>query len=108
MTGVELIAQERHRQIYDKGYSKGHDNRHSNNQLVYAAMCYACPAQKKPSGPTAFFRSKEKPAMWPWDKEEWKPSPDNRIRELTRAGALIAAEIDRLQALEKRKVEAGI
>ncbi len=45
---------------------------------------------------------------WPWDPKWWKPlyndeedqTPDeidNRIRELTKAGALIAAEIDRLQ-----------
>jgi hypothetical protein len=27
---------------------------------------------------------------------DWKPSPDDRFRELVKAGALIAAEIDRL------------
>jgi len=26
----------------------------------------------------------------------WKPTPDDRVRELVKAGALIAAEIDRL------------
>jgi hypothetical protein len=30
----------------------------------------------------------------------WKPTPGNRIRELEKAGALIAAEIDRLSRLE--------
>ena len=35
--------------------------------------------------------------MWPWDLEWFKPSPYDRIRELVKAGALIAAEIDRLQ-----------
>ena len=34
--------------------------------------------------------------MWPWNGSYWKPTPDDRIKELTKAGALIAAEIDRL------------
>jgi hypothetical protein len=36
---------------------------------------------------------------WPWDAEWWKPSPDS-VRNLVKAGALIAAEIDRLQRKE--------
>jgi hypothetical protein len=36
--------------------------------------------------------------FWPWDQDWWKPSPDP-IRNLVKAGALIAAEIDRLQRL---------
>jgi hypothetical protein len=35
--------------------------------------------------------------FWPWDRAWWKPSPNNRIRDMEKAGALIAAEIDRLQ-----------
>jgi hypothetical protein len=35
--------------------------------------------------------------LWPFYCVQFKPSPDNRIRELEKAGALIAAEIDRLQ-----------
>ncbi len=31
---------------------------------------------------------------WPWGKSWWKPS-DDPIRDLEKAGALIAAEIDR-------------
>lgn len=34
---------------------------------------------------------------WPWEARFWKPCPDDRARELVKAGALIAAEIDRLQ-----------
>ena len=32
---------------------------------------------------------------WPWGSEYWKPSEDP-VRNLVKAGALIAAEIDRL------------
>ncbi|MEM5768085.1 MAG: hypothetical protein AAGU23_06610 [Bacillota bacterium] len=35
-------------------------------------------------------------------KEKRKPTPDDRIRELKKAGALIAAEIDRLQRKEEQ------
>jgi hypothetical protein len=38
------------------------------------------------------------PSSWPWDYDWWKPS-DDPIRNLTKAGALIAAEIDRLNRL---------
>jgi hypothetical protein len=38
---------------------------------------------------------------WPWNDDDWKPSPDP-IRNLVKAGALIAAEIDRLQGAERR------
>jgi hypothetical protein len=39
---------------------------------------------------------------WPWSFEWWKPK--DRIRNLVRAGALIAAEIDRLQAMQEAKL----
>ena len=99
MTGAELITQERQRQIDEEGWTAEHDSQHSNGQLVLAAMCYACPYPKDKSGPTVFFKSKTCPVMWPWDSNWWKPSRNDRVRELVKAGALIAAEIDRLQKL---------
>jgi hypothetical protein len=36
--------------------------------------------------------------LWPWDPKWWKPTPEDRIRELEKAGALIAAAIDSLLA----------
>jgi hypothetical protein len=32
---------------------------------------------------------------WKWPVEKWKPSPDNRVRELIIAGALYLAEVER-------------
>jgi hypothetical protein len=43
-------------------------------------------------------------AAWPWDKERWKPSMDPK-RNLVKAGALIAAELDRLYELEKQNAQ---
>jgi hypothetical protein len=42
-----------------------------------------------------FFGDSGVPREWPWDSKWWKPG--ERIRELEKAGALIAAEIARLE-----------
>jgi len=85
-TGIELIAKERERQIAEEGWTKEHDALHVNDELALAAVCYATPPYKDHRG-----------SYWPWSFDWFKPSPYNRIRELVKAGALIAAEIDRLQ-----------
>lgn len=97
MTGAELIAQERQRQIAEERYSSEKDVLYwSDQQLVRAAVCYALPATDRwAHGINAT------PAYWPWGERFWKPTPHDRIKELTKAGALIAAEIDRLQAVQK-------
>lgn len=98
MTGAELIAVERERQIYDEGWTQEHDDEHRGGELSQAAICYAyisafVPMSRMPS-------SLEIPTAWPWDEEWWKPSSDP-IRNLVKAGALICAEIDRLQRAKK-------
>lgn len=91
-TGVGLIASERLRQINKEDYSLDHDWHHVHGELSLAAVCYTMP-------PTFGFRRYEDvPSAWPWGKQDWKPTPENRIKELAKAGALIAAEIDRLTA----------
>lgn len=95
-TGAELIAAERARQIAwidGEGWSEGHDDEHTNGELVAAAICYAA----QPGGLESIGITD---SIWPWEPEAWKPTPGDRIRELTKAGALLAAEIDRLQRLE--------
>lgn len=96
-TGIELIAEERQRQIEVEGWTKEHDTEHIDDSLAFAAVCYAIPhAYRKFSYCPS--RKERLPEFWPWDKEWWKPCPQDRIRELVKAGALIAAEIDKLQA----------
>lgn len=90
-TGIELIAQERKRQIEEEGWDAEHDRLANNDeQLAEAAALYALPEIRRS------YRYDIR-NLWPWDMKWWKPTPDNRIKELTKAGALIAAEIDRLQ-----------
>jgi hypothetical protein len=40
------------------------------------------------------------PYMWPFENGWYKPDPIDRVRELQKAGALIAAEIDRLNRIQ--------
>lgn len=94
MTGAELIAQERQKQIEEEKYDREGDKIfNSNEELAKAAVCYALPNDNK------FYNYDGKPVLWPWHKQHYKPSFNNRIHELIKAGALIAAEIDRLQSL---------
>ncbi|MDR2097716.1 MAG: hypothetical protein LBP37_04270 [Spirochaetaceae bacterium] len=92
MTGIERISAERKRQIEEEDFTAAHDDLENADELAIAAACYAMPPRKE-----TFRRFIN--WYWPWNEEMWKPSPDNRIRELEKAGALIAAEIDRLLRL---------
>jgi hypothetical protein len=104
MNGIELIAAERQRQIDVEAYSFDHDGHHVDESLALAACSYAIPhtwrrfkSANEPGGPSV-------PTTWPWGARYWKPGADTvdgRIRELVKAGALIAAEIDRLAASDR-------
>lgn len=89
-TGIELIAAERKRQIEAEGYTAEHDDAHAPGNLPMAAAAYAL----------------REPVLgghilWPWDSESWKPGEgiEGRIRDHVKAGALLAAEIDRLKRM---------
>lgn len=83
-SGAVLIAEERKRQIESEGYTAEHDSTHNPEDLAAAGACYALedvePIHEQ---------------LWPWDAEWWKPK--DQLRNLVRAGALIAAAIDRYQ-----------
>jgi hypothetical protein len=97
-TGIELIAEERRRQIEVEGWDAEHDAEHKNGELKDAAICYAEGKDYMEYSPPMNYPDKVylRQNIWPWHHQWWKPSPKNRIRELAKAGALIAAEIDRL------------
>ncbi len=99
-TGVELIAKERERQIKEEGWSSEHDSVYFNNELVLAAISYALPEsmREKKTITLDVYDEKETdiPIYFSWQDKWWKPTPEDRTRELVKAGALIAAEIDRI------------
>ena len=115
MNGVERIAVERQRQIDEEGYSPEHDEHHKNGALAFAAACYAAPetiyiveVSEGAHGDGAVHGTLAWNEPWPAGWRRTRPEdvgPPNqplhgRIRELEKAGALIAAEIDRLLAQE--------
>lgn len=101
LEGAALIARERLRQVSQEGWSEYHDDGHDYDELAIAAACYALPDRKRESE----RRLAVLPMLWPWDFKFWKPTPDDRICELVKAGALIAAEIDRLQRLDSSQAD---
>jgi hypothetical protein len=96
---TKLIAQERQRQINGEGWTAEHDALFDRGELVLAAMSYAL------FGDDARSSDEFVPPMWPWSREWWKPNDVDEIRHLVKAGALIAAEIDRRLAMAESMSE---
>ncbi len=101
-TGIQLIAAERRRQVSKEHWTPEHDDAHAADELAKAAACYAMPDRNRVNPRVVTFAR-----LWPWSLPWWKPTPDKRVRELAKAGALIAAEIDRIQRREQRDRQPG-
>lgn len=107
-TGTDLIHDERVRQIEEEGWTPEHDaEHHVHGALLDAARCYITSAEatQYSANNVTFdggWRPREgTPSDWPWEPSSWKPTGDP-VRDLVKAGALIAAEIDRLTRASKQ------
>lgn len=109
----DVIA-ERKRQIDKEGWTADHDDFHMDGSLAKAAACYAMSGAADDTQrrqmrdiegdhTLAFFLRN----IWPedWAFKWWKPK--NRRRDLVRAGALILAEIERLDRAAALAGEVG-
>lgn len=108
--GIELIADERQRQIEKEGFDKKHDEQNEFEDMVKAALYYAeaaifafdfgeserCEELMREG---ACFKNS---FPYYWDRKWCKPSR-NPIRNLEKAGALIAACIDKIQEQQTKK-----
>ena len=119
-SGVELIKKERERQIAAEGYDESHDDTHMYGELAIMAACYCAPI-KIFTVNTQYTDRIEFVDPFPFESHydkrrgygERKENPGNMLPEpenytieenrdlLIKAGALIAAEIDRLNRIEK-------
>lgn len=97
-SGAWYIQGERMRQVEQEGWTPEHDDEHADGALVEAALCYVMRADRSP------LANELPPSWWPWDESWWKPS-DDPVRNLVKAGALIAAEIDRLQRSSETRAD---
>lgn len=107
--GIERIADERMRQLNELGWTDDHDDKHDRQELTYAAAILSMPPWEREG--LEMIRE-----MWPWDDTDPADLPPKgkfsdrelpaqitlRRRELEKAGALLAAEIDRLDRLAAR------
>lgn len=98
--GTRLIDAERDRQI--KLWGDEHDDEHDAGQLAQAADVYVRCALTRinPDSPQAAAPMADPPTDWPWEAKWFDPKWSDPIRTLVKAGALIAAEIDRLLRAE--------
>lgn len=102
-TGVTLIAEERKRQMDVHGYDSKHDSQYQDGSIADMAAIYACSHRNTEIDGRLTIRSAIWGAMptypfdWVRSDRDWFTDQPDRITELVKAGALIAAEIDRLQ-----------
>lgn len=96
---LAAIGKERIRQMEKENCSHEHDDGHTDGAIALAAACYALPERFRKRDDT-----QDQPELWPWEEEDWKPSPANRMRELIKAGALIVAELERIDRMEAAAV----
>jgi hypothetical protein len=84
------VLAERERQKIVEGWTPIHDDTHGAGELALAAGCYASASAGWTSA-----------GQWPWigrgTREGWKPGTPRRM--LVKAGALILAEIERLDRI---------
>jgi hypothetical protein len=83
---LDDVAAERERQKTIEGFTEAHDDAHAKGEMAAAAACYAFQSVRRYVAPAPFD--------WPWEVQSWKPK--DRRRNLVLAGALIIAEIERL------------
>jgi hypothetical protein len=90
--GGLAIVRERHRQIAEEGFSVRRDRQLFTTELALASQAYVAAALYAQATGQPLGLA---PDSWPWPAELFKPSADP-ARNLEKAGALIAAELDRL------------
>lgn len=94
--GGDRIAAERKRQRTIEGFTAQHDAQWDHDEMILAAREYlnASFSNIRPD-----YLKDHVPPLWPFDPSWWKPTEDP-VRNLVKAGALIAAEIDRLRYIQ--------
>lgn len=128
MSAIDLIRIERERQINEEGFDAKHDDDHDGGDLARAAAVYAAPgpiferhgddSNVTFADPFPFERAFDKrpyiddeqaqmAVRYDGVKIIYRQTLPARIRMLVKAGALIAAEIDRLQRFAEYELESN-
>lgn len=84
--GSQHIAEEREKQIKKYGYTPEHDSGYKHSELLFAALAYLN---------AAIYGRNVGSEDWPFEMKYFNGGEDF-VKDLSKAGAFIAAEIDRL------------
>ena len=90
---AQSVLAERRRQVEEEGFTPERDDQYREHELRDAAACYATAIPA--------FGPGDPDRLWPWPKEWWKPSEDDRDN-LVKAGALIQAAIEQIDRQRER------
>lgn len=85
-TGLEQITEERVKQITKYGYTAFHDAGYKEKELLLAALAYL--------KQSIFGSTVDVSSVWPFDMKYFHD--EGYVESLKKAGAFIAAELDRL------------
>lgn len=99
---IEEIYRERRRQVDSKGWTPEHDDGHDAGEIARAAAAYALPPA---TGLGDNWLNQYALDIWPFHPDGFRHK--DRRRDLIRAGALIVAEIERLDRLASRPDSTG-
>lgn len=110
--GVAAIAAERERQVNQEGWTYSHDDEHTGSELALMAAHYVLLSARDATqyhtqdglipSPLTRLIDFVAPQLTPG---EWHSKPGTSIRNLEKAGALIAAEISRLKRRDQWELE---
>jgi hypothetical protein len=107
VTGAGAISKERDRHTKIEGWTPSHDDQHTEQSMPIAAACYALngtPAQAVIVNDDNDPEKNELWDAWPWSPKWDKREKHSRLHQLEIAGALIAAEWDRLKRIENENL----
>jgi hypothetical protein len=102
---IQEIAAERRRQVKVKGWTSTHDDEHGDGEMAQAAATYAVLAMTKimhEESPVIGRLAAAIKWLWPWSPV-WLKRDNTARRMLVKAGALIVAEIERIDRAEKAR-----
>lgn len=101
-TGVGAIAEERQRHITEKGFTAEHDDQHRHGELCKVAAILAVNGTDATVEDIEVSFHNYSTGEDVWGLEDKLSGDENAIHRLKVAGALIAAEIDRIQRSAKK------
>jgi len=100
---LRLVMAERHRHKEVEGWTTEHDDAHVGHELALAAAVYAVPGHEVTGREESRLRAKVI-SLWPWSADWFKPSRNDRAREVVKATSLLLAELERLLRAKARRL----